>query len=132
MQYRGYCIHDLVDESTFLDVAYLLLFDELPSLERFADFRSILIEEAVLPDQAAWLLELLPLHVDPTEALQTAISLIAHFDPQLDDASEESGQAKAIRLLARVPLLIAASHQFANGNDAGGRGSRSELLRKPA
>lgn len=115
MQYRGYCIHDLVDESSFLEVAYLLLHDELPSIERLADFRSILIEEAVLPDQAAWLLELLPLHADPAAALQTSISLIAHFDPQLEDGHDESGQAHAMRLMARVPLLIAAGHQLRTG-----------------
>lgn len=116
MQYRGYCIHDLVDESTFLEVSYLLLFDDLPSIEKFADFRSILFEEAVLPDQAAWLLELLPLHVEPVQALHTAVSLIAHFDPQLEDGVEESGQARAVRLMARVPLLIAAIHQLRNGS----------------
>lgn len=115
MQYRGYCIHDLVDESTFLEVAYILLYDDLPSIEALADFRSILIEEAVLPDQAAWLLELLPLHVDTTEVLQTAISLISHFDPQPHDGPDESGQAKAVRLMARVPLLIAATHQLRSG-----------------
>lgn len=106
MQYRGYCIDDLAERASFLETAYLLLFDELPSLEQLADFRSVLVEEAELPAQVPALIEQLPLHSSPLEAVRTAISLLAHFDPQPADEIEVAAEAQAIRLLARVPLLL--------------------------
>lgn len=108
LQYRGYCIHDLAERASFLETAYLLLFDGLPSLEQLADFRSVLIEEAELPLQVLNLLEQLPLHATPLEAVRTGISLLAHFDPQPADEIEVAAEAQAIRLLARVPLLLGA------------------------
>jgi citrate synthase len=108
LQYRGYCIHDLAEQASFLESAYLLLFDELPSLEQLADFRSVLIEESELPAQVLALIEQLPLHTTPLEAIRTGISLLAHFDPQPADEIEVAAEAQAIRLLARVPLLLGA------------------------
>lgn len=113
--YRGYCIHDLAEESHFLEVSYLLLHEELPSEDELADFRSILIEEMELPESVLSVLESLPLHVTPLEALRTGVSLLAHFDPQTNDGPLDGGLPQSIRLLARVPLLIAAWHRMRTG-----------------
>ena len=99
LQYRGYCIHDLVEHSTFDEVAYLLIHEELPTQELLADFRSILVEEAHVPPQVGWLFEQVPLHVSPVDALRTAVSLMAHFDPQPDDVDVESAVGKATALM---------------------------------
>ncbi len=106
--YRGYCIHDLAEEANFLEVCYLLLHEELPTEEELADFRSILIEEAELPEPVVSMLDQLPLHVTPLEALRTGVSLLAHFDPQTNDGPLQGGVGQAVRLLARVPMLISA------------------------
>ena len=53
LQYRGYCIYDLAEQATFCEVLHLLLYDELPSPDGLADFRSILTEEAELPAAGA-------------------------------------------------------------------------------
>lgn len=118
LQYRGYCIFDLAEQASFCETAHLLLFEKLPDPEELADFRSLLMEEAELPRQALWLLEQLPLHTKPLEALRTAISLLAHFDLQPDDEIEQAAEAQAVRLLARIPLLIAAWHRFRHGRPA--------------
>lgn len=106
--YRGYCIHDLAEEAYFLEVCYLLLHEELPTEEELADFRSILVEESELPEPVLSVLEQLPLHVTPLEALRTGVSLLAHFDPHTNDGPLQGGVGQAVRLLARVPLLISA------------------------
>ena len=93
--YRGYCIHDLAEESNFLEVCYLLLHEELPTEEELADFRSIMIEEMELPEPVTAVLESLPLHVTPLEALRTGVSLLAHFDPQTSDGPLDSGVGQA-------------------------------------
>ncbi len=115
LQYRGYCIHDLAEQASFLETAYLLLYDELPSLEELADFRSVLIEEAELPVQVPALFEQLPLHGSPLEAVRTGISLLAHFDPQPEEDIELSAEAQAIRLIARIPLLLGTWHRQRSG-----------------
>lgn len=115
LQYRGYCIHDLVEHSTFDEVAYLLIHEELPTQELLADFRSILVEEAHVPPQVGWLFEQVPLHTSPIDALRTAVSLLAHFDPQPDDADVESAVGKATRLLSRLPVLLSVWHRQRSG-----------------
>jgi citrate synthase len=115
LQYRGYCIHDLVEQSSFVEVAYLLIHEELPTHELLADFRSILVEEARLPPQIGWLFEQVPLHTSPIDGLRTAVSLLAHFDPQPDDDPVESAAAKATRLLSRIPMLLSLWHRQRSG-----------------
>jgi citrate synthase len=107
LRYRGYCIYDLVQGASFFEVAYLLLHEQLPSEERFADFLSVLADEASLTDGVPDLLERLPLHISPLEALRTGINLLSHSDPQAGEPVADAGLAQAVRLLARVPLLLA-------------------------
>jgi citrate synthase len=120
LQYRGYCIYDLAEQATFCEVLHLLLYDELPSLDALADFRSILTEEAELPRQVQWLFEQLPLHSQPLDAVRTGISLLAHFDPQPDDDFHQAAEGQAVRLIARIPLLVAAWHSQRRGEPATG------------
>lgn len=115
VQYRGYCLHDLAEGATFLEVAYLLLFDELPSEEQYADFLSILIEEQELPGIIQDVYERIPVHVPPLEVLRTGIGLLSHFDPQAGESLTQAGHDQVIRLIARVPLLIGASHRVRMG-----------------
>lgn len=127
LRYRGYCIYDLVQGASFLEVAYLLLHEQLPNEERFADFLGLVADEAALPEELPRMLELLPLHVSPIEALRSGISLLAHFDPQPGDPTLDAGVAQSTRLLARVPLLlavIAGQHSERNPRSATQKTSR--------
>ncbi|HVJ66791.1 MAG TPA: citrate/2-methylcitrate synthase [Caulifigura sp.] len=107
LRYRGYCIYDLVQGASFFEVAYLLLHEQLPSEERFADFLSVLADEAILTDGIPEILDRLPLHISPLEALRTGINLLSHSDPQAGEPVGDAGNEQAVRLLARVPLLLA-------------------------
>lgn len=115
LSYRGYAIEDLADESSFLEVAYLLLHGELPNQEFLADFQSIIAEGSELPGPVLELLEAVPLHVGGMDVLRTAVSATAHFDPQLDDDTRAGSLAKAARLLAQIPQLIAARYRLSKG-----------------
>lgn len=118
LQYRGYDVTDLVAAGTFLETAFLLLFEELPTIEQLADFRSVLAEEAVLPPTVVDLMQALPLHVSSMQALRTGVSLLGHFAPQAPDTIEQNGVQDAIRLMAQVPLLLAIHIQsHHSGND---------------
>ncbi len=115
LSYRGYPIEELADEATFLEVAYLLLHGELPNQEFLADFQSLIAEASEIPEPVLDLLEAIPMHVGSMDVLRTAVSAVSHFDPQLDDNSPSGSRAKATRLLAQIPLLIAARHRLLAG-----------------
>ncbi|WP_437204480.1 citrate/2-methylcitrate synthase [Planctomicrobium sp. SH664] len=115
IQYRGFCLHDLAEGANFLEVAHLLLFDELPSEEQFADFLSVIIEEQQLPSVITELYEQIPVHNPPLEVLRAGISLLNLYDPQPHESLLLCGHAQTVRLLARVPLLIGAWHRIRQG-----------------
>jgi 2-methylcitrate synthase len=115
LHYRGYAIEELARDATFSEVAYLLLYGELPSQEHLADFRAMLAEAVEVPEPVIELLHELPLHVAPIDALRTAVSALAHFDPQESEVTETANLGKAIRLLGQIPVLIAARHRLTRG-----------------
>lgn len=115
LRYRGYAVNDLAAQSTFEEVAYLLLFGDLPTEEALADFDTILGESATVDASILEFLREVPLHVGSMDVLRTAISAVAHFDPQLADESPAANRAKATRLLAQIPILIAARHRLRQG-----------------
>ena len=117
LRYRGFSVHDLVDGARFLEVAHLLLYEELPSREQLADFRSLLIEEATLPEPVERFVRELPLHVGAMDMLRSAISILGNLDPQLNDPTHEAGVAQSMRLMARVPLLIGIWMRVRDGQD---------------
>jgi citrate synthase len=113
--YRGYCIHDLAENSTFLEVAHLLLYESLPGTEQLADFNALLCEGTSLPDLVTGLLEQLPLHMEPVDVLRSGIALLAHDDLQCVDGSDGEGIGKAVTIVARLPMLVAAWHRVREG-----------------
>jgi 2-methylcitrate synthase/citrate synthase II len=115
LSYRGYAITDLAEKSSFLEVAYLLLYGELPNEEQLADFKAILDESSEVDPAILEFLKSIPLHVESMDVLRTGISALAHFDPQHSENTAEANRAKAIRLLAQIPILIAARHRLRKG-----------------
>ena len=115
LSYRGYSIGDLAQRSSFPEVAYLLLYGELPNEEQLADFKAILDESAEIDGSIIDLLRNVPLHVASMDVLRTGISALAHFDPQLDENTGPANIAKTIRLLAQIPVLIAARYRLRKG-----------------
>jgi citrate synthase len=115
LEYRGFSITELAEQSTFPEVAYLLLYGELPNEEQLADFKAILDESAEVDGAIIDLLRAVPLHVGAMDVLRTGISALAHFDPQADENSTAANIAKTIRLLAQIPILIAARHRLREG-----------------
>jgi len=117
LRYRGYSIEQLAEEAAFLEVAYLLLYDELPHQEQIADFQSVIADSAEIPEPVLELIAQIPLHVSAMDVLRTGVSALSHFDPQVDEEGSDADIAKARRLLGQIPMLIAARHRLSKGND---------------
>jgi citrate synthase len=107
-RYAGCPVESLVAESSFPEVAWLLLRGELPNVEFLADLQTLLSESAVLPEGVRRFVEELPLHVSESDALRVGITALTAFDPQLEDDEPDREFAKATRLLAMAPLLLGA------------------------
>ena len=97
LRYCGYSIHDLAQQSSFEETAYLLLHGELPTQSQFDAFDGALQAARKLPD-ALYDIIRRAAHAHPMDVLRTGVSALAAFDPEVDDKSHEATLAKGIRL----------------------------------
>ncbi len=105
--YRGYDIFDLAKNSTFEEVAYLLLFGDLPSKEQVVDFNSKLVSKRNLPSSIIKSMSLRPKSASPMDILQSTASMLADYDENINDDSKEANTERAINLIAKFPTIVA-------------------------
>jgi 2-methylcitrate synthase/citrate synthase II len=117
LMYRGYDIHEMATKASFEEVAYLLLNGELPSMAQLQEFRNAIAKERPLPREVIELLRLMPKNTHPMDMLRTGVSMLAPFDPDLNDNSHPANVRKAIRLIARVSTLITDGYRIQKGQD---------------
>jgi citrate synthase len=106
LAYRGYDIHDLARHSTFEEVCYLLWHGRLPNRAELGDLQSQLAGARALPEPLIRLMRSLPAG-DSMDALRTLTSALAHYDPDVSDASPQANSRKAVRLTAQLGTLVA-------------------------
>lgn len=108
LNFRGYSIADLAAKSNFEEVAYLLWHDALPSTQELAEFTATLRAEYYLPREIIEHINHVPREAHPMAVLRTLISSLGLYDPEAADRSAAAERRKAIRLLAKIPLIVAA------------------------
>ncbi|HXX56443.1 MAG TPA: citrate/2-methylcitrate synthase [Thermodesulfovibrionales bacterium] len=113
--YRGFRIEDLAQKSSFLETAYLLLHGALPDKKQLEAFTRQVTEERDVPDFLYESFKKLPKESHPMDVLQAAIPLLAMADPDLGKESRDANILKALRLIARLPVLIAAWQRIRAG-----------------
>jgi len=113
LRYRGYPITELADKCSFEEVAYLLLYGELPKKSELAAFHSRIATSRQLPAPLITLYRNLPKTIPAMDAIRTGISVLSHFDPDVNDNSTAANRRKAERLLGQIPVAIAAHHRIA-------------------
>ncbi|MEE8346015.1 MAG: citrate/2-methylcitrate synthase [Dehalococcoidia bacterium] len=116
LQYRGYSIHDLAEQSTFEEVTYLLWHGRLPSPSEMERFDAALRDARTLPDGVIEVIRRVRT-AHPMDALRTAVSALSAFDPDVQDASTEATLRKAVRLTAQAPTIVAAHHRIRCGDE---------------
>lgn len=112
--YRGYNIIDLARSSTFEEVSFLLLNDRLPTQEELKRFQSELIHESEIPEAIFEVMKRLPQSANPMDVLQSTVPVLGSFDPQLKDETREANLKKTIRLMARLPIIVAGWNRIRN------------------
>ena len=117
LMYRGYDIHEMADKASFEEVAYLLLNGQLPNMGELQRFRMEIAAARPLPKEVLSMLRLLPKKTHPMDMLRTGVSMLAPFDPDLNDNSHDANIRKATRLIAQVSTLIMDGYRISLGLD---------------
>jgi 2-methylcitrate synthase/citrate synthase II len=117
LRYRGYPIGELAEKTCFEEVAYLLLHGELPNRSALEAFQERLRLARQVPAALTALFRALPRATPPMDALRTAVSVLAHFDPETQDNSRAANLRKAERLLGQIPVAIAQHYRLARGQE---------------
>ncbi len=108
LRYRGYPVSQLSEHCSFEEVAYLLVFGELPTQSQLKSFCTELVAARKLPEPLVALQKSLPAGVSPMDEVRTAVSILAHFDPECEDESAAAMRRMTTRMLGSIPLAVAS------------------------
>ncbi len=115
--YRGYSIEDLAQGASFEEVVYLLWEGELPTRGQLDDFTGRLAASRTVPTTVLELLRAIPAEAHPLAVLRSGVSLLGHFDPDVEQMDRASNRAKAERLLGQVATIVAARERLRRGQE---------------
>ena len=120
LRYRGYPIEQLAEKSTFLEVAYLLIYGELPTGQELYDFKADIKKHQLVHEDMKKILQGFPSNAHPMGVLSSlATSLTAFFPESLDpNRSAAKINLTILRLLAKIPTLVAWAYTNAKGTRA--------------
>ena len=108
LRYRGYSIEELAKKADFLEVAYLLIFGELPNKQQLEKLSNDIKERAIIDEDLRIILNSFPKSAHPMGILSSLTSGLVAFDPSAVDIDDEEDMYDAIlNLLAKIPVLVA-------------------------
>jgi citrate synthase len=113
--YRGYRIEELAQHSSFMETAYLLLHGLLPDRDQLEVFSQQVVEARQVPGFLYESFHEWPREAQPMDVLQASLPLLGMADPELSLETREANVLKAIRLIARLPGIVAAWHRIRKG-----------------
>ena len=116
LKYRGYSIEDLADGADFLEVAYLLIFGELPTEAQLTKFQNDIHKESLVDEDLKLILKSFPRSAHPMGALASLTSALTAFNPESVDIDSEQDMYEAIvTIMAKFPVLCAWTHRKVKG-----------------
>lgn len=115
--YRGYDIFDLVNHSTFEETAYLLLFGDLPDKDNLREFSEQLSSARDLPRSVIDNMRNRPKSARPMDVIQSTISELPDYDPDMNSDVKEANVKRSIILIAKIATLVAAWGRIRKGSD---------------
>jgi citrate synthase len=116
LRYRGYPIEQLAKKYSFLDVCYLLLKGELPVGDQQEEFNNLVSRHTMVHEQIQFFLRGFRRDAHPMAVLTGLIGGMAAFYPDASDVSNaKKREISAIRLIAKMPTLVAMSYKYSIG-----------------
>ena len=117
LEYRGIRIEDLCIHSSFLETSYLLIFGDLPKQIQLKEFESDITHRRRIKYRIRDMIKSFPDNAHPMDALQTSVAALGMFYPLGDFQDWDYIYQATVRLLAKVPTMVAAFHMMRQGND---------------
>lgn len=118
LEYRGIRVEDLCAKSSFLETASLLLSGRLPTQPELARFAGDVTRHRRIKFKIVDLLKCLPEQGHPMDALQAAVAALGMFYPGRNVKDVDNNYWSAVRLIAKLPTVIAAHARIRRGDDA--------------
>lgn len=108
LRYRGYSIEELAEKADFLEVAYLLIFGELPSSEELDKFHNDIKSQSVVDEDVRKIIDAFPKSAHPMGVIASLTSALTAFNPSSVNVKSEEDMYKAIvKILGKFPVLVA-------------------------
>ena len=118
LEYRGIGIEELTERGSFLETAYLLIWGKLPDEKELSYLQDNILHHRRIKYRIRDLIKCCPETCHPMDALKTSAAALGLFYARraLDDP--EYIRKAVVRILAKIPTMVAAFHQMRRGNDA--------------
>jgi citrate synthase len=116
LAHRGYLIQDLVQHSTFIEVAYLLIHGELPTQDQLDRWKHEISVRKFVHENVKGFIQGFRYDAHPMAMLAASVGALASFYPDAGDIDDQPAREfQILRLLAKMPTLAAYAHRHANG-----------------
>ena len=107
LRYRGYSIEELADKASFLEVAYLLIFGELPTQEQLTKFHVDIKAQSVVDEDVRKIVDAFPKSAHPMGVLASLTSALTAFNPSSVNVNSEEAMYNAIvKIMGKFPVLV--------------------------
>ncbi len=119
LQYRGYDVHDLAEQGSYEETAFLLLHGKLPNRAELDAFKERLGKERQVPQGVYDAIRAMPEGTHGMDLIRTAFSVLAAYDPDYDVPStdHDANVRKAERIVAKAGTMVANGYRIQNGKD---------------
>ena len=108
LRYRGYSIEELAEKADFLEVAYLLIFGELPTKVQLDKFYNDILDNCIVDDDIKKIIDAFPKNAHPMGVLSSLTSALTAFNPSsVNVDSEEEMYNAIVRIMGKFPVLVA-------------------------
>ncbi|MGL5943708.1 MAG: citrate synthase [Waterburya sp.] len=118
LEYRGIAIEELSKNSSFLETAYLLIWGKLPNEQQLKEFETDILYHRRIKYRIRDMMKCCPETGHPMDALQTSAAALGLFYSRRALDNPEYIKIAVVRILAKIPTMVAAFHQMRQGNDA--------------
>ena len=116
LRYRGYPIEQLAGKKSFLEVSYLLVYGELPTVDELAEFDNRIRRHTLLHEDLKSFFDAFPQNAHPMSVLASGVSALSTFyQDSLNPHDSPQVELSTIRLLAKLPVLAAYAHKKSLG-----------------
>ena len=120
LRYRGYSIEELAEKADFLEVAFLLIYGELPNKEELEKLLNDIKENSIIDEDIKKILESFPKSAHPMGILSSLTSALIAFNPEKKlslsgNEDQDYMYNSIVKLLAKIPILVAWVHRRRKG-----------------